>query len=113
MIKSKLKRRLRKKYHLGEFKELGFDIFTALKLDLSEKEFDKFLGNFIDEIESNKLLFGGGGKENWEGFVTSAKKYTSPTEKQRDKIKKWLENRLEIDSVKIGEFRDAWRDWDN
>ncbi len=60
MIKSKLKRRLRKKYHLGEFQELGFELFTALKPDLSEEDFDKFLDDFIEEIERNKLTFGGG-----------------------------------------------------
>ncbi|MDQ3179688.1 MAG: YggL family protein, partial [Acidobacteriota bacterium] len=40
MIKSKLKRRLRKKFHVGEFQELGFEILVDLKSDLPEIEFD-------------------------------------------------------------------------
>lgn len=113
LIKSKLKRRLRKKYHLGEFQELGFELFTALKPDLSEEDFDKFLDDFIEEIERNKLTFGGGGnKEKWEGFVTSEKKYNSPTEDQKVNLEKWLKNRVEVKEVKMGEFRDVWNGWD-
>lgn len=109
MIKSKLKKRLRKKHHLGEFQEFGFEIFTELKPDLSENDFDKFLDDFIDEIENEKLSFGGGGnREIWQGFVTSDEKYTSPTEEQKEKIQKWLESRDEVGDIKIGEFRDAW-----
>jgi len=33
-------------------------------------------------------LFGGGGRENWEGFITSAEKFTSPTEEQKEKVRK-------------------------
>lgn len=108
--KSKLKRRLRKKYHLGEFQELGFEIFTELKPDLSEKDFDKFWFDFIEEIERNKLSFGGGGRENWEGFVSSSIKYASPTEEQRESLKNWLENRPETQNVRIDELKDAWND---
>lgn len=112
-IKSKLKRRLRKKYHLGEFQEFGFEVLVELNPDLSEEEFDKFLDDFIDEIERNDLLFGGGGNtKKWEGFVTSDKKYTSPTEEQKEEIKKWSESRNEVIKVTTGEFRDAWNGWD-
>ncbi len=110
MKKSKLKRRLRKKFHLGEFQEFGFEIFVKFKSDLNENEFDKFLDVFIDLIEENKLLFSGGGKENWEGFVTSASKFASPTDIDREKIKLWLEKREEVVGYNIGEFLDAWND---
>jgi len=108
--KSKLKRRLRKKFHVGEFQELGFEIFVNLKSDLSEIKIYKFLDDFIDVIEVNKLLFGGGGKENWEGFITSAKKYGSPTVEDREKIKIWLAKREEVIGCKTGDFLDAWND---
>lgn len=112
LIKSKLKKRLRKKYHVGEFQELGFEIFTKLKFKLSENEFDKFVDDFIEEIGANKLLFGGGGREAWEGFITSAKRFSSPTEEQRNKIGQWLKNRAEVEDVKIGELKDGWHGWD-
>ena len=74
MIKSKLKRRLRKKYHSGEFQEFGFEISTEFNPNLSEGDFEEFADDFIDEIERNRLFFGGGGdRKKWEGFVTSSK----------------------------------------
>lgn len=108
VTKSKLKKRLRKKYHLGEFQEFGFEVLTKLKPELSSESFDKFLDDFIEEIEKNKLLFGGGGRENWEGFVTSAKKHLSPTTAQKEHIENWMEDRSKVENIKVGEFADAW-----
>ncbi len=110
MIKSKLKRRLRKKFHVGEFQKSGFEVFVNLKSDLNETEFDKFFDDFIDVIEQNRLLFGGGGKESREGFITSAKKVGSPTVEDREKIKFWLAKRDEVIDCEVGDFLDAWND---
>ena len=111
MIKSKLKRRLRKKYHFGEFQEFGFEIFTEFIANLSEEDFDEFVDDFIDEIEGHKLFFGGGGdSKKWEGFVTSGKKHDSPTIEQKEAIRKWLENRSDVEYAKTGELKDAWND---
>ncbi len=116
MIKSKLKRRLRKKNHLGEFQELGFEIFVNLEKDFDKFEFDKFTDDFIDEIEKNNLQFGGSGTEyTWQGFVTSARKFASPTDDDKEKIRVWLENRSEVEHCRIEGFLDAWNDpkWDD
>ncbi|HEX9961346.1 MAG TPA: 50S ribosome-binding protein YggL [Pyrinomonadaceae bacterium] len=111
MKKSKLKRRFRKKFHVGECQEFGFEIFVSFKPQLIEAAFDEFLSDFIDLVEANKLLFSGGSKENsWKGFITSAKKFASPAENDRQAIKDWLENRPEILETKVGEFLDAWND---
>lgn len=111
LIKSKLKKRLRKKFHLGEFQELGFEICANLNSELSEMEFDRFYDEFIDLIEENKLLFGGGVcKQNMEGFVTSAKKFASPTSQDKEKIKDWFERRDEVFDSNVGKFKDAWND---
>lgn len=112
MIKSKLKRRLRKKHHSGEFQELGFEISARFSPEFSEVNLDKFIDDFIDEIEKNKLSCGGGGDtEKYEGFVTSQDKYASPSERKAKIIKKWLSNRLEDKNLKVGELRDAWHGW--
>jgi uncharacterized protein len=111
MKKSKLKRRLRKKLRVGEFHEFGFEVSVKFKLTLNAADFEKFVNEFIDEVEENKLLFGGGGDFNtWKGFVTTAKKYQSPTTAEREKIKNWLENHWEIADCEVGNFNDAWYD---
>lgn len=111
-VRTKLKKRLRKKYHLGEFQELGFKIYFSFESFVSEEELNLFLEEFIDEIERNTLLFGGSGdKKNWEGFVTSAEKFNSPTDEQRNNIDKWLKNRSDIENVKLDELTDVWHGW--
>ncbi len=67
---------------MRKFRELGFKIFTEFIPYLSEKCFDNFIDNFIDEIEKNKLLDGGadnGG--SWKGFITSKINYAFPIAK--------------------------------
>lgn len=111
MIKSKLKRRLRKKFHIGEFRELGFEIFVNFRTNLSDEKFDKFYDDFISLMEENKLLFGGGGcSKEVEGFITSAKKFASPTKGNKERIKSWVESREEVGNCRVGNFKDAWND---
>ena len=113
MKKSKLKKRLRKKFHLAEFQESCFEISAELKADLSNDEFDKFFDDFIDEVEKKRLNFGGGGTPlRWQGVIASSVKFASPTEKQKQEVGDWLRNKAEIANVTIGEFRDAWYGWD-
>lgn len=112
MIRSKLKRRLRKKFHLAEFQELCFKISAEPKPDLSDDEFDKILDAFIGEIEKKKLNFGGGGSQkSLQGVIASNRKHSSPTEKQKQEVGDWLRKQSNVSTVTIGEFRDAWYGW--
>ena len=114
--KIKTQKKIKKKAYLGEFQEFGFEISTKLKINVGELEFDKFCNDFIDMIEENNLAFGGGGGINvWEGFVCSWNKFASPSNKDKEKIKMWLENRKEIVNCEVGEFIDAWNNpkWNN
>ncbi len=111
MQKSKLKKRLRKKYHLNEFQKLGFEVLVNFKKEMDETRFDRFRHRFIGEIESHGLVCGGGGDYNvWQAFVTSAKKFESPKNIEKEKIKTWLQNHSGIESFNVGEFKDAWND---
>ncbi len=108
---SKLKKRLRKKYHVGEFQEFGFEISATFQNYLSATEIDKIFDAFINEIEANELLFGGvSSHQTIKGFVTATKKYQSPTDAQRVKIKNWFESQPGIAECKVGNFINAWYD---
>jgi uncharacterized protein YggL (DUF469 family) len=69
-----MKKRLRKKKRVGEFKVYGVPI--AVKL-AAGTDFDSFLDAFIlDAIESNGCyVFGGGKKDRFVGFVELARVY--------------------------------------
>lgn len=107
--KSKLKKRLRKKFHLVEFQEFGFEVSVNFKKEMNKAKSDKFWREFIEEIENNNLICGGGGDlEYFEVFVTSKQKLKSPTENERVKIKNWLENYSGIENYSISYFKNAW-----
>ena len=98
-------RRLRKKLHLGEFQQLGFEISIDLKPDLASDELDRFLDQFIlDAIEKNGLAYGGGTSG---GFITMWKR-GSVSEAHRAVVEDWLRRRHEVVAVTVGRLVDAW-----
>jgi len=97
--------RLRKKLHLGEFQELGFDIETELKAPLVGDAEEALLIAFIEGIiEPRGLIFGGGVSC---GYVCKAGG-GSATEEDRNAVQEWLEARSEFTSVKVHGLTDAW-----
>lgn len=98
-------RRLRKKLHLGEFRQFGFELLIRFRGGLGEPELASFWDSFItDAIEKNQLVFGGGN----EGFVTGSGRATA-TDAHRTLVRSWLVARPEIIEVDVGELVDAWR----
>jgi uncharacterized protein YggL (DUF469 family) len=108
-----MKKRLRKKKHLGEFQEFGFEVSCRFNSELSDEQFEQFIDTFLQEaIESNGLSFGGGGdKQEWKGFVTLDRS-GSATEEHRINVSKWLESRPEVIYIKVDSLVDAWYGWD-
>jgi uncharacterized protein len=101
-----MKKRLRKKRHLGEFIEWGVPIAI---MRTHKNDFDSFLDDFIEQaIERNGLYFGGGGKEdNLDGIIELGKTSDNPEERLK-KIPEWLASRKDIESYIIGEMLDLW-----
>lgn len=107
MAKSRSKR-LRKKLHMGEFTEYGFNVNFELNKPLTDEEIEAFLDLFLDDaIEKNGLIYGGGFGVTFDGFVI-LEKNGSAKEEHRQLINSWLKSKKEIKKFQVGELVDAW-----
>jgi uncharacterized protein YggL (DUF469 family) len=98
-------RRLRKKLHVGEFKELGFEFEVVLKDTVPPGEEEALADLFLAEIvEPRHLAFGG-----WitGGFISCWGR-GSVTEEDREAIRSWLLARAEIGEARVSPLVDAW-----
>ena len=102
-----MKKRLRKKLYLGEFRELGFSVSFQTLTAISTDERSSLLEAFIEMIEMNGLQFGGGGLDEWEGFVALDSRGTA-TECHRQVVRRWLQDHRQIENVVVGDLVDAW-----
>ncbi len=103
-----MKKRLRKKKHVCEFKEFGFPVQFRFFGGLSTVERNALLDEWVLLIEANGLQFGGGGPQDvWEGFVALDKR-GSTTEDHRRVVDSWLRNESRVSAYKVGLFVDAW-----
>jgi hypothetical protein len=105
-----MKKRLRKKRRLGEFREFGFSVSFQFAATTSAEERDSLFDAFIAMIEALGLQFGGGGLNNWSGFVALDSRGTA-TELHRHAVRRWLENHSQIQEVVVGDLVDAWHGW--
>lgn len=100
-----MRKRLRRKLHLCEFREDGFDVKFSLCLTATDQ--DDFLNRFIvDVIEANGLTFGGGCGAYWDIFITKIR--GSVTEPARENVRNWLEEQPNAKDIVIGPLVDAW-----
>lgn len=100
-------RRLRKKLHVEEFQELGFDVAWKLKEGTDGEAIDSFIDKFFAEvIEPNGLGFGGEGDLVWHGLICT-KKLGKCTQEHRASVENWLNNNG-VESVSVSELYDVW-----
>jgi len=99
--------RLRKKLHVDEFKEFGFDVAWKLKDGITGDELDAFINKFFDEvIQTNGLGFGGEGDTLWHGLICT-QKLGSCTDEHRFAVEKWLKDNGAT-AVAVSELYDVW-----
>lgn len=97
-------RRLRKKLHIGEFRELGFELALHLVPNLSAAADDAFWHAFIVEcIEARGLSYGGAST----GMVVRAGRGSVSVE-DREVVRAWLAARSELLSSELGALEDVW-----
>ena len=107
MPELKMNRRLRKKQYLGEFAVIGFE-FSCSIAEMDETKVDDFFSDLLSFLESNNMLFSGGGtKDNFGGYITSQQRYGSLTDADRETLKTWLSSVAGVADVHLDELSDA------
>ncbi|MBW1940888.1 MAG: DUF469 family protein [Deltaproteobacteria bacterium] len=101
-----MKKRLRKKKHLGEFTEWGRQlVIMRNRMD----KFDEFLDAFIDEaIESNGCYCGGGGKVDKLDVIVNLGHRSDDPDGRLNRITAWLDARADVKNWRVGEEFDIW-----
>jgi uncharacterized protein YggL (DUF469 family) len=108
-----MRKRLRKKKRIGEFKELCFELHADLTPGLDEFELIALLNRLVAVIEDRQLVFGGGaGHDDKLDGVVSRNGRGSATEADRAAIAAFIENDPVVTRPEVGPLRDAWYDWD-
>jgi uncharacterized protein len=103
-----MNKRLRKKHHIGEFKQLGFEVRADLRPDLSDEELDAFFVRWLDVLEKHDLLFSGSaGRGKFEGLVMRAGR-DNATEEDRQAIGASLTGDAIFVRNEIDALSDAW-----
>ncbi len=99
--------RQRKKLHVDEFQELGFDVAFKLADESKSEDIDAFITKFFDEvIEPNALGFGGEGDTLWHGLICT-QKLGKCTQEHRKLTEKWLKDNGAT-AVSVSELYDVW-----
>lgn len=106
-----MKKRLRKKLHKGEFKELGFSFDAKFKVDTDLKLVEEWLQELAVVLHEQGMEMGGGWNSDvCGGFITRERGSVTPEE--RKVVEKWLEeHKQHVDQVNVGELKDAWYGW--
>lgn len=101
-----MKKRLRRKKHLGEFTEWG----RQLVIKRNRKDgFDEFLDAFIrDAIEANGCYCGGGGKDDKLDVVVELGRTKDDPAARMKSVTDWLDSRPDVLNWKTGEQFDIW-----
>lgn len=101
-----MKKRLRKKKHVGEYREWGrqFVIYRNRR-----DGFDESLDAFLEEaIEANGCFCGGGGKEDLLDVIVELGTCLPDTVLKQKRIVQWLKKRSDVKEWRTGEMFDLW-----
>lgn len=104
----RMKKRLRKKKHFGEFTVWG----RLLVILRNRKDgFDEFFDDFIEEaIESNGCYCGGGGNEDRLNVVVELGRLSDDPPARLRRITDWLDARPDVQNWRVGEEFDVWHE---
>jgi len=95
-------RRLRKKLHIGEFQELGFDYELTWRAPPSVEVQDQFIDRLIEDVVEALALCLGGGVTC--GFVAARR--GNVTAADRAAFESWIRRWPGLDRVQVGPLRE-------
>lgn len=100
-----MKKRLRKKKHLREFKEFGWYVDYELSERSQEAEFE-FLDLLFDKVESLGLMIGG----STTSFFAHSLTHSSATiaQEKSHQLHNWLQQQPGVTDVTSSPLTDAW-----
>lgn len=100
-----MRKRLRKKKRIGEFREFGVEVFITLHMGV---DFDAFLDDFIcDAVEANGLAFGGGGcAPQFDGFLELGRQEVLDSDLAI--VSAWLAADSRVRTFELGTPVDLW-----
>lgn len=103
-----MKKRLRKKLYLGEFRESGFAVQARFRPGLDEASREAFLGPFLDAVSREGLSFAGGTTpQGLDGFLMLDRR-GSTTEAHRERVRALLAGDKNLTEPTVGPLEDAW-----
>jgi uncharacterized protein YggL (DUF469 family) len=106
-----VKRRIRKKNHVGDYRQLGFYVYVYPRPDIGGSIFDSFRNALLDDIgmHLNAPPFGAfWGHSYFELFVCPLR--GSATDEHKAWLRARLSNDVNVASFEFGPLIDAW--WD-
>lgn len=105
-------RRQRKKMHLAEFQDLGFEINFELDPSASAEQTEQTWDDLLAELlKADRYLFGGSNNTHKFSFWIERRARQGRTdENDRTQVEAWLQARPEVVSLTIGPLRDGWYD---
>ena len=103
-----MNKRQRKKYRLGEFRQLGFELRFCTPATWTDAEQGAFWDECIRQVEALRLAVGGGTGVCWEVFVTGLHDQDSVSPAQRQALLDWLAVHPAVSEIVAGQLEDAW-----
>ena len=101
-----MKRRLRKKKHLGEFAEWGRQLIAIRNTKMDADSFqDAFI---IEAIEGNECCCGGSLSDDKIDVIVELGRISEDPVNKFVKVTAWLDTRSDIEGWKAGPLFDLW-----
>jgi hypothetical protein len=105
-----MKKRLRKKFRMGEFKEYEFLVEFEMAPPRDPAAIGTLMETFLDHMDSLRLVGGGGSTEEGRFLFMVASNHSKvpTTDAHREALEAWLKGNPAILAPKVGPLVDAW-----